>query len=223
MKNIEHLEDTEKQKIYFDTWRDSLVPLCTNKSQTAPHLCSDFIPSLSNRGMCVTKNQAPVNKIYRPTDYIKTFSDAFLSSRDNFTMLKNMGTGRRYKTSFLINANRVWDMRNGIEWNVSKRAEFRLAIHPNFDMPEMRDTSIKIDAGFKTTIKVNAIQLESDPSIEDLDINRRQCKFKSESEDMTIFRTYSRYVLDLDHFHCCTLLFCLPSDVINHLTSKLFI
>ena len=182
----------EKQKIYYDTWRDSLIPLCTNKSQTAPHLCSDFIPSLSNRGICFTKNQAPVNEIYRQTKYIKTFTDAFLSNRDNFTLLKNMGSGRRYKTAFVINANRVMDMRNGIEWNQTKRAEFRLGIHPNFDMPEIRDTSIKIDAGFKTTIKVNAIQLESDKSIEDLDIDRRKCKFRSESEGMAIFKTYSR-------------------------------
>ena len=125
---------------------------------------------------------------------MKTFTDAFLSNRDNFTMLRNVGSGRRYKTSFLINANRARDMRKGVEWNQNKKAEFRLGIHPNFDMPEIRDTSIKIDAGFKTTIKVNAIQLESDPSIEELDIKRRQCKFKSESEDMTIFKTYSRYV-----------------------------
>ena len=146
-----------------------------------------------------------MNEIYRPTEFMKTFTNAFLSNRDNFTILKNVGSGRRYKTSFLINANRAMDMRNGVEWDQGKKAEFRLGIHPNFDMPEIRDTSIKIDAGFKTTIKVNAIQLESDPSIEELELNRRRCKFRSESEDMTIFKTYSRYISDLNELYVCAI------------------
>ena len=193
LKKIEKLDDLEKQQVFLETWRDSLIPLCTNRSQSAPHRCSEFKPSLSNRGMCFTKNQAPVNKIYRPTEYMKAFTGVFLSNRDNFTILKNMGSGRRYKTSFLINANQVMDMRNGRRWNQTKKAEFRIGIHPNFDMPEIRDTSIKIDAGFKTTIRVNAVQLKSDQSIEDLDVRRRGCKFRSESQGLSIFKTYSRY------------------------------
>ena len=224
LKMIEELDNLKKQQVYLDTWRDSLIPLCTNKSQTAPHLCSDFIPSLSNRGICFTKNQAPVKEIYRPTEYIATFTEAFLSNRDNFTILKNVGSGRRYKTSFLINANRILDLRNGVEWNQGMQAEFRLGIHPNFDMPEIRDTSIKVDAGFKTTVKVNAIQLVSDPSIEDLDIDRRNCKFRSESEGMAIFKTYSRYISVADYFHClANRASYIHPDLLIHLTSTFFI
>ena len=181
--------------MYRDTWRNSLVPLCTNRSQSAPHLCFEFRPSLSNRGMCFTKNQAPVSEIYHSTEYMKTFTDVFLGGRDDFAISNNMGSGRRYKTSFLINANQVMDMKNGLKWNQLKEAEFRVGIHPNWDMPEIRDTSIKIDAGFKTIIRVNAIQLESDQSIKDLDIERRNCKFSSEYNGMSIFKTYSRYIL----------------------------
>ena len=223
LKKIEQLDDLEKQRIYLETWRDSLIPLCTNKSQTAPHLCSDFIPSLSNRGLCFTKNQAPVNEIYRPTEYMKIFTGTFLNNRDNFTMLKSMGSGRRYKTSFLINANRIMDLRNGVEWNQSKQAEFRLGINPNYDMPEIRDSSIKIDAGFKTTINVNAIQLESDPSIEDLGIDRRKCKFRFESEGMTIFKTYSRYISVPDYILCFVIHNYYTSRSGLNLTSAFFI
>ena len=200
LKNIDHFDDLQKHAAYIEAWRDSLIPLCTNKSQTAPHLCSDFKPSLSNRGMCFTKNQAPLSEIYRPTEYMRTFEDKFLSNRDEFTLLKNMGSGMRYKTSFLINANQIMEMKNGVEWNQGRQAVFRISIHPNFDMPEIRDTSIKISAGYKTTIKVNAIQLHSDISIAALDIERRKCKFSWESKDMALFKTYSRYLFSLLRF-----------------------
>ena len=136
-----------------------------------------------------------MHEIYRPTEYIATFTDTFLSNRDDFPLMKNVGSGMRYKTAFIINANQVMDMKNGLKWNQGKQAEFRLNIHPNFDMPEIRDNAIRIDAGFKTTIRLNAIQLQSEQSIEDLEIKKRQCKFRSEADGMAIFKTYSRYVL----------------------------
>ena len=87
------------------------------------------------------------------------------------------------------------DLKSGMMWNEENQAVFRLGIHAHFDMPEIRDTSIKIVSGFKTIIKVTALQLESDPSVKDLEVERRKCKFPSESEGMTIFKTYSRYTV----------------------------
>ena len=202
------MDDFGKQQIYLETWRDSLIPLCTNSSQSAPHLCSEFKPSLSDHGMCFTKNQAPVDTIYRPTEYMKTFKEAFLSDRDDFTILKNRGSGKRYKTIFLINANQVMDMRNGLKWNRTDPSEFLIGIHPNLDMPIIRETGIKIDAGFKTMIRVNAIQLKSDKSIKRLDVRRRGCKFREESKDMSIFKVYSRY---------CVFRYYLPLSYCNFL------
>ena len=192
-KSVEKLSGEEIKQIYLDTWRDSLIPLCTNRSQTTPHLCSDFQPSLSNNGICFTKNQAPINDIYRNLSYIKTFKDTFLKQRDEFPVLKNMGSGMRYKNTFLINANQVMDLKRGLKWNRTKQATFRLGIQPNHDMPEIRDTSIKIDAGFKTTIRVNAMQLESRKLIADVDVKKRKCRFPNESDNLLLFKRYSRY------------------------------
>ena len=125
---------------------------------------------------------------------METFTDAFLRDRDNFTNMVNKGSGMRYKTAFVINANKVMDMKKGIVWNKAKKATFRLGIHGIFDMPEIRDTGIKINAGLKTIIRVNAIELESDPSVQDLKIKQRKCKFKEESEGMTILKRYSRLI-----------------------------
>ena len=178
--------------MYRDDWKESLIPLCTNRSQTAPHLCSEFRPSLSNNGLCFTKNQAPIDHIYRDRPYMQTFKRVFLKGRDEFTILNNMGSGRRYKNSFLINANQVMDLRRGQKWDQIKQATFRLGIHSNYDMPEIRDTSIKIDAGFKTLVRVNTMQLESEKNIRNVDIKKRKCRFSDEYDELYLFKNYSR-------------------------------
>ena len=205
LKKFKHLSDAEKETMYHDTWRNSLIPLCTNKSLTAPHLCSEFRPSLSNYGMCFTKNQAPLSDIYSPTEYMNIFNDAFLNDRDIFENMKNKGSGMRYKTAFVINADQVMDMKKGMKWNAAKKATFRLGIHGIFDMPEIRDTGIKINAGLKTIIRVNAIELESDPSVQDLKVKQRKCKFKEESEGMPILKRYSRSVYLIQYCFFATL------------------
>ena len=178
--------------MYLDNWKESLIPLCTDRSQTAPHLCSEFRPSLTNNGLCFTKNQAPLDNIYRNMPYMQTFKETFIKERDKFPISNNMGSGRRYKNAFLLNANQIMDLRRGRKWDQTKQATFRLGIHSNYDMPEIRDTSIKIDAGFKTLIRVNTMQLQSEPNIRNVPIKKRNCRFSSESENLFIFRNYSR-------------------------------
>ena len=124
--------------------------------------------------------------------YMQAFKNTFLKGRDEFSISNNMGSGRRYKNAFLLNANQVMDLRRGIKWRQTKQATFRLGINSDYDMPEIRDTSIKIDAGYKTLVRVNTVQLESQDSIRTIDIRRRNCRFSSESEKLYIFKNYSR-------------------------------
>ena len=133
MKTIEDLKSTERESAYLHTWRESLIPLCSNKSGTSPHLCSEFIPSLTNRGMCFTKNLAPIKDIYRSSLYLENFNETFLSGWDVFPILPNFGSGMKYKNSFLIDASRAMDLKNGLNWNKTNRAVFRIGVHNNFD------------------------------------------------------------------------------------------
>ena len=178
--------------MYLDTWKDSLIPLCADRSGRAPSLCSEFKPSLSDQGLCYTQNHAPIDDIFKPTKYIQTFKQIFHWNEAKRTIMKNKGSGMRYKKSFMINANRVMDLKNGIEWNDTQRAVFRLALHPNFDIPNIRDTSINVFAGYKTTIRLNTMQLESDESVRDLDSEKRGCRFEFQHENLALFNSYSR-------------------------------
>ena len=191
-KEIKYKDKVNLTGLYLDTWKDSLIPLCADRSGRIPSLCSEFKPSLSDQGLCFTQNQAPIDDIFKPTKYIETFKDIFHSNKTESSILKNKGSGMRYKKSFMINANRVMDLKNGIEWNDTQRAIFRLAFHPNFDAPNIRDTSINVFAGYKTTIRLNTMQLESDEYVQKLDLQKRKCRFEFENDNLTLFKSYSR-------------------------------
>ena len=142
--------------------------------------------------MCFTRNQAPIDTIYRSSSYIETFKDTFLSDRDTFPNMKIKGRGVKYKDAFLVTSNVAMDLKNGLTWKKTGRSMFKLGIQPRNEMPEIRQNSIDIQAGYKTTIWVNIMQLESDTQIKILDVKRRKCKFPSESDELRIFNEYSR-------------------------------
>ena len=190
------LTDDEILEMYLDTWRDSLVPLCANKSGTSPKLCDDFRPSPTNNGMCFTKNQGQIDDIYKSAPYIGLFKEVFLAERSEFPISKNMGSGVRFKYSFMLDANRVMDLKNGIHWNqTTGPVMFRIALHHPNDIPDIRDGSYRVSAGNKIVIRVNANSLQSDPQVKSIKLEKRQCKFPEENEDLSVFRWYSRYFL----------------------------
>ena len=110
---------------------------------------------------------------------------------NSFAQIKTEAIGDMIAVT--INANRVMDLKNGIAWNDTQQATFRLAFHPNFDVPNLRDTSINVFAGYRTTIRLHTIQLESDESVQHLDLEKRKCRFQFENDNLTLFNSYSRY------------------------------
>ena len=188
----DRLTDDEIVEMYLDTWQDSLIPLCANKSGSSPELCSEFRPALTNNGLCFSKNQGKIDEIYKSTQYIRLFKDVFLASRDQAPISKNLGSGMRFKYSFLVDANRVMDLKSGVYWNKTSQAMFKIALHQPHDMPDILDGSIEIPAGKKVILKVHTIQLESEPTVKSVKSAKRMCKFPDENDDLSIFRWYSR-------------------------------
>ena len=75
--------------MYLATWKDSLIPLCSDRSGKAPSFCSEFKPSLSDQGFCFTQNQAPLDDVFKPTTYIQTFKMIFYSKEMKNSIVKN--------------------------------------------------------------------------------------------------------------------------------------
>ena len=170
----------------------SLIPLCKQQSEHQLHHCVDFQPSLTNNGMCFTKNGASSSDIYKDTEYIRTFREVFLKGRNNLGISKNEGSGEGFKYTFMIDAQKVMDLKNGLNWNQTKQATFRIALHQGFDIPDIRDSSLKVRAGFKTTLRVSAFELQSDGPVKEIQLSKRNCKFEDESNKQSPFRRYSR-------------------------------
>ena len=193
--NSSDLPPAELYARYMQTWDSTLIPLCRESSGSIPELCSDFKPALTNQGMCFTRNGAPTELIYKSSPYLEHFKRIFLSGRENDVVVPNKGSGTRFQFSFVIDGKRVMDLKNGVKWNKTKRATFALAIHSTKDMADIRDTSVKISAGYKTTIRVNGMELFSDHMVKGVDVKKRECKFENENENLRVFKWYSRYVM----------------------------
>ena len=43
-------------------------------------ICSDFIPTLTNHGICLTKNAANLDRMFKPGDYLSKFKETFFST-----------------------------------------------------------------------------------------------------------------------------------------------
>ena len=157
--------------------------------------------------MCFTRNGAATDAIYKSSPYLEQFKKIFLSGRENDVIVKNKGSGTRFQFSFVIDGKRVMDMKNGVKWNKTKRATFKLAIHSTKDMADIRDTSVKISAGYKTTIRVNGMELFSDQMVEGVDVKKRECKFENENENLDVFKWYSRYAMFKLFYHVTSIRF----------------
>ena len=44
-------------------------------------ICSEFLPTITNQGICLTNNAAHLNKIFKPTDFLTTFENTFYPAK----------------------------------------------------------------------------------------------------------------------------------------------
>ena len=144
-------------------------------SGTIPEDCTDFRPSFSNQGLCFTRNGAETDNMYKTTPYIKMFKKIMLPGPNNDTVMFNEGSGIQYQYSFLFDANRYMDLKRGEEWNKSIKTDLKLAIHEPNTVADIRGSGVHMRTGYKTTIRVNVMQLYSNQNIRQIENSKRGC------------------------------------------------
>ena len=154
--------------------------------------CTDFKPSVTNEGLCFTRNSGNFHKIFKPSQYVDEFKEIMLSGGENDSVKHNKGSGIQYQYTFIVDANRYNDLRRGNIWNKETDTNLHLGVHSPNDIADIRGSGIAIHSGYETTIRIDLKELYSDPSIRSIAPNRRQCMFDDENEEMTIFKWYSR-------------------------------
>ena len=201
-KNDSLFDRTKYEKEFFTR----LVPACSQRllqgdmnldhlDKHQAHECSDFSPSLSNHGLCLTRNAAKLDNVFNPSSHLSSFKSVFRPKHfvERVEMIPD--DSKKHYFTFLMDGNSYKDLKRGIEWNITKEATFGITIHEPHDIPDVRGWYNKIllaPAGQITTIEVIHSKLETDESARDIEPSKRKCRFHDENENLISVKWYSK-------------------------------
>ena len=164
------IKNSDPEYWYLQAWYNSLIPLCRENSGHVLTDCADFRPAFTNQGMCFTRNAGKIHEMFKTTEYMDAFKGTFTPKRGNEEIKFIKGSGIQHQYSFVIDANRYKDMKRGKKWNKTTDTTLYLGIHSPNDIADIQGSGIEILLGYKTTIRINLLQLSSNPDIKDLDV-----------------------------------------------------
>ena len=177
---------------YLQSWNRALVPVCRQRRSSIFVECTDFRASLTNEGLCFTRNGENFDKMFKPTTYTDTFKNIMIAGRGNDSVRYSQGSGIQYQYTFLVDTNRHTDLKRGTHRTLKTDSNIHLAIHSPTDVADIKGSGINIELGYETTIRINFQELLSDRTIQSLDPKKRQCKFDYENGNLKVFKWYSR-------------------------------
>ena len=189
-----------------------LVPICSNtllQTQTEANnqqndvdmTCSDFLPSFTNNGLCLTRNGASLNQIFISNSHLRAFQTIFHPKHYNPSVKKIETDHSGYHFTFVLDANTYKDLKRGLDWNSSSNTVFTLGIHSPNDTADIRgwyQKIVTVSPGYITRINIKPSQLTSDESIRGLDMKTRKCNFPDENSELSSMKWYSKVNCLLD-------------------------
>ena len=164
--------------------------------------CTDFVPSFSNQGLCLTRNGAKLDVLYHQNDYLRTFNKVFNIEEYQKEVSNIAEQPSEQHMSFIIDGDSFKNLkRRSSEWNRSSYTEFRVGLHSPTDVADIRGWDskvINVPTGFVTSIKVDLSEQEGDATIRTVSVSKRGCKFHDENEDLSSIKWYSKINCFLD-------------------------
>lgn len=204
----ERLFDKEKYEKFLFT---KFLPICKqsmlqdeqidNDQDGSMMICSDFLPTITNHGICLTKNAASLNEIFKASDYISKFQGAFLPVQSQQKVKNIERDPLKHHFTILVDGNSYNYLERGKYWNTTSKAIFNLGIHSTKDTADIRgwfDRIINIQSGYITKISIKPLEVKADETLRSLDKEYRSCRFSEESEDLTSVKSYSKVNCLLD-------------------------
>ena len=166
-----------------------------------PKTCSDFIPSFSNDGLCLTRNGHKIDDLFKHTNRMTTFNKTFLSATSNPMVERISKKQSEYHFTFIVDANRYNNFKKGRYWNVTSYEKIKIGIHSPQEVADIRgwyNKIVSVATGHITTIKVKPSQQQSEDSIKELPVSDRKCRFEDENTDLSSMKTYTNVHCLLD-------------------------
>ena len=200
------------RKEYNESLFTRLVPSCSQgmlqKQSHSNHMkqdvdlpCSDFLPSFSNHGICLTRNGATLDQIFKSNSHLSTFQSIFHPKQYHQKVQRISQDRSAHYFSFFLDGNTYKDLKRGMDWNISTNTEFNIGIHSPNDIADIRgwfNTIIKVRTGYITKLTIKLSQITSDESIRGIDIEKRGCRFTDENGELSSVNLYSKINCLLD-------------------------
>ena len=164
-------------------------------------ICSEFLPTLSNHGFCLTRNAANLDRIFKSSDYMSTFRDIFYPPNSKHDVKNIQRDLSAHHFTLLIDGNSYKNLKRGKDWKVSANTVFNLGIHSTYDTADIRgwfNQILNIPTGYITKISVKQVEIKADNSLRSIGKERRGCRFTEENEDLNSVKSYSKVNCLLD-------------------------
>ena len=165
-----------------------------NKNGIHP-ICRDFIPSLSNEGLCLTRNGLEPNDIFKPTSHLKIFNETFIPANHDWTVQQISMRQSEYHFTFIVDTNRYKNFKSGKHWNDTTSENIKIGIHSPGEVADIRgwyNKIINVSPGYITTIKVKLSQQKSEGPVKDMPLKDRNCRFEDETYDLFSMHNYTK-------------------------------
>ena len=184
LSSNQSLYDKKKDKEMFFT---KMIPFCkeafldthkksSNISTDTFDACSQFIPAFSNNGLCLTRNGARLETIFRKNLHLTNFQDVFIPQEYNQTIRYISEEQSGHHLTFFVDGNKYNDLKRGIDWTKPSFSSFPLAIHPPNETGDIRgwaNREINVLSGQLTKIRISLSQQKSKESVRSISIEKR--------------------------------------------------
>jgi hypothetical protein len=157
--------------------------------------CSEFLPTLTTRGICLTRNAENLDQILKPNSYLSTFQDTFYPPGHQHEV-ENITTDlSTHHFSFVVDSNTYKDLKRGKDWNISSNTVFNIGIHSPTDVADIRgwyNQILIVPTGYITKITIKQSQIRADDTLRSVGMEARECRFSEENKDLSSIMHYSK-------------------------------
>ena len=116
---------------YENKFFTRLVPACSQsllqtdmkmsrRDMLTNQACPDFSPSLSNHGLCLSRNAANSDDVFKSNPHLSAFKSSFRPKHYIGEVETIPDDSTKHIYTFFVDGNLYKDLKRGIEWNITK-------------------------------------------------------------------------------------------------------
>ncbi|TRY68635.1 hypothetical protein TCAL_08884 [Tigriopus californicus] len=160
----------------------------------SPEDCQWFARSYTDEGLGYSFNTGSFWDNHQPNQYTKDFYEVMHpDERTNWSTIAYPETsGRDYGLKLTLELNEFLTVAQTVRNQGKSFPVFKVAIHDPATPADLRSAGIEIEPGYLSTFLITPSQTTLFRSAKELDPGQRECRLKTETEGMVIFKTYSQ-------------------------------